>query len=193
MNRSESKYFATAQRMDEAFLALIAQKDFAYITVKEVCEKAQVNRSTFYLHYETMGDLLAECGRYMNERFLSYMTQDSKGFIEELPGRSLEELYLVTPEYLTPYLNYIRDNQRLFRTGLEHAAVFGMEDSYAALLKHIITPILDRYGVPEADRPYLMAFHISGLMAIISRWLENGCAEPVSHMVSVIQLCVKRS
>ena len=60
MNKSESKYFATAARMDEAFLALLEKKDFAYITVKEICEAAGVNRSTFYLHYETMADLLSE-------------------------------------------------------------------------------------------------------------------------------------
>ena len=54
MNRSESRYFATAARMDEAFLTLLAKKDFEYITVKEICEVAGVNRSTFYLHYETM-------------------------------------------------------------------------------------------------------------------------------------------
>ena len=54
MNRSESRYFATATRMDEAFLALLAKKDFEYITVKEICEVAGVNRSTFYPHYETM-------------------------------------------------------------------------------------------------------------------------------------------
>ena len=54
MNRSESKYFNTAVRMDEAFLSLLEKKDFAYITVKEICEAAGVNRSTFYLHYETL-------------------------------------------------------------------------------------------------------------------------------------------
>ena len=58
MNRSESKYFSTAVRMDNAFLELIEEKEFAYITVKEICEKAGVNRSTFYLHYETIGELL---------------------------------------------------------------------------------------------------------------------------------------
>ena len=40
MNRSESRYFATAARMDEAFLTLLAKKDFEYITVKEICEVA---------------------------------------------------------------------------------------------------------------------------------------------------------
>ena len=39
LKKSESKYFATAARMDEAFLALLEKKDFAYITVKEICEE----------------------------------------------------------------------------------------------------------------------------------------------------------
>ena len=65
MNHSESKYFATAARMDEAFLELLEKKDFAYITVKEICKKAGVNRSTFYLHYETVNDLLTESTRYL--------------------------------------------------------------------------------------------------------------------------------
>lgn len=173
--------------MDEAFLKLLEQKDFAYITVKELCAAAGVNRSTFYLHYETMGDLLAECAQYINEQFLSYMHHDSASFVEKLSTCPLEELYLITPEYLTPYLSYIRANQRLFRTGLEHAATLGLDNSYAQLLQNVITPILDRYGVPEADRGYLMAFHIQGLMGIITQWLKGGCKDSIEHIISVIQ------
>lgn len=66
MNKSESKYFNTAMRMDKAFLTLLEKKDFEYITVKEFCTMAEVNRSTFYLHYENMGDLLEESIHYMH-------------------------------------------------------------------------------------------------------------------------------
>lgn len=41
--------------MDQALIDLLEAKPFAYITVKEICEKAGVNRSAFYLHYETIG------------------------------------------------------------------------------------------------------------------------------------------
>ena len=44
MNKNESKYFNTAIRMDEALIMLLEKKDFEYITVKEVCEVAGVNR-----------------------------------------------------------------------------------------------------------------------------------------------------
>ena len=58
--------------------------------------------------------------------------------------------------------------QRLFRTGIENAAALRMEDSYEGLSRYVITPILDRYSVTERERPYLMAFYLHGLMAVIS-------------------------
>ena len=190
MNKSESKYFNTAVRMDEAFLTLLEKKDFAYITVKELCEAAGVNRSTFYLHYETMADLLAESAQYLNERFLAYMKHDSEAFVAKLHDCPLEELYLITPQYLTPYLSYIRENQRLFRTGLENAAALHLDDSYEELFRHVLTPILERYRVPEQDRGYLMAFYLQGLMAIITQWLKGGCADPIEHIIDLMRQCV---
>ena len=192
MNKSESKYFATADRMDEAFLTLLAKKDFEYITVKEICEVAGVNRSTFYLHYETMADLLSESVSHMNEQFLTYMKQDSEAFVTKLKNCPLDELYLITPEYLTPYLNYIKEHRRLFRTATENAAVLGLDKSYDRMCRHVITPILDRCGVPRQDRRYVMAFYIQGLMAIISEWLKNDCTDPIAYVVELIQRCVKR-
>ena len=75
---------------------------------------------------------------------------------------------------------------------LENAAMFGLDDSYTGLLRHVITPILNRYGVPEKDRGYLMTFHLGGLMAIVSEWLKGNCVDPVENIISVIQACIKR-
>ena len=69
MKNSESKYYNTALLMDEALLYLLEKKEFEYITVKEICEKAGVNRSTFYLHYETINDLLIETIQMISKRF----------------------------------------------------------------------------------------------------------------------------
>ena len=48
VNKSESKYYNTACLMDEALILLLEKKEYSFITVKEICEKAGVNRSTFY-------------------------------------------------------------------------------------------------------------------------------------------------
>lgn len=192
MNRSESKYFATAARMDEAFLELLEQKDFAYITVKELCAKAGVNRSTFYLHYETLADLLAESGQQIIDRFVAAMPHDTQEFLEKLPERPVEELYLITPEYLVPYLTYVKEHRRVFRTTVEQASALRMNDAYEALSRHVFLPILNRFGVSAADREYLMAFYISGLMAIINRWLQADCQDSIEHIISVMQTCITR-
>ena len=192
MNKSESKYFATAARMDEAFLALLDKRNFAYITVKEICEAAGVNRSTFYLHYETMADLLSESVSHMNEQFLAHMKKDTDAFVTKMRDCPQDELYLITPEYLTPYLGYIEQHKRLFRTATENAAVLEMDKSYERMLRHVFTPILYRYGVREWERPYLLGFYIHVLMAIISLCFKNDCVDSIADVVNVIQRCVKR-
>ena len=128
----------------------------------------------------------------MNEQFLASMEKDSDAFSTKLRNCPRDELYLITPDYLTPYLSYIKNNKRLFRTATENAAVLGMDKSYERMFRHVFTPILDRYGIPQQDRPYLMAFYIQGLMAIISEWLRNDCADSIAYVVNMIQRCVKR-
>lgn len=49
MNKNETKYLNTARLMNEALLILLEKKNYEFITVKEICKKAGVNRSTFYL------------------------------------------------------------------------------------------------------------------------------------------------
>lgn len=190
MKKSESKYFNTALRMDQAFLELLEKKDMEYITVKEICEAAGVNRSTFYLHYETIGDLLAESIRYLNEQFLKHMKLKPEAFVSRIQECPLEELYLVTPVFLTPYLQYISQNKRLFRTALKNADLLGLEKIYGRMMEHVFIPILKRFQIVESERSYIMTFYIHGFMAIISEWLKKDCADSISHVSEVMRKCV---
>ena len=95
MNKNKSKYFNTALFMNEALLSLLEKKDFEYITVKELCNKAGVNRSTFYLHYETMNDLLNETINMIEKKFYSSFNKDLK--IDDLIKKDdKKDLILVT-------------------------------------------------------------------------------------------------
>lgn len=79
--------------MDDAFLELLEQKDFEYITVTEICKKADVNRSTFYLHYETIGDLLSECLEGMNDHFFWYFQESMSEFKRKIEKAPLDQLF----------------------------------------------------------------------------------------------------
>lgn len=193
MNDPQNRYFKTAVRMDEALWELLEQKDLSYITVKEICEKAGVNRSTFYLHYETFDDLFSESLEYMNRQFLSYFTQESKSIVARLHTCSLEELCLVTPEYLTPYLRYIQEHKRLFQAAIKNSATMRLEDTYGRMFRDVFAPILERYQIPEQDRKYLMAFYIQGLMGIVAEWLKQDCGDAIEKVISMIETCIPRA
>lgn len=192
MNKNESKYFNTAQKMDEAFLLLLEKKDFAYITVKELCAKAGVNRSTFYLHYEALEDLLSECTDYLNARFRDYMQRDSDEFFVRLKDCPLNELYLITPEYLVPYLNYVKEHKRLFTAAIKNTKVLRLEETYNKMFRFVFVPILERYGVSADDMEYMMTFYVQGLVAVIIRWLKNDCTDMVERLIDIMQKCTGR-
>ena len=44
-----------------AVLDLMVEKDTSKITVLELCKRADINKSTFYLHYKSMEDCLQNC------------------------------------------------------------------------------------------------------------------------------------
>jgi AcrR family transcriptional regulator len=192
LNRSESKYFATAERMDEAFLALLEKKDFAFITVKEICRMAGVNRSTFYLHYETVDDLLEECVQHIIRQFAASMPFNTAEFIGKLESCPLTELFLITPAYLKPYLNYIKEHRRIFRATVEHAATLKMVDAFNALNRNVFVPIMNRFQVPEEQQNYLIKFQLGGLLAILNEWLLDDCRDSIEQMIEVIQMCVPK-
>ncbi len=119
------------------------------------------------------------------------MKQDSRinGLFET---KSLEELYLITPEYLKPYLNYIRDNKRLFRTVLKNTTTLRLKETYQKLFQHILNPILDRFLISESDKKYIMSFYMKGIMGIITTWLEEDCEDSLEHIIQVIQTCIPK-
>ena len=189
MNKSESKYFNTALCMDEALISLLRVKDLEYITVKEICEKAGVNRSTFYLHYETIDDLLNETIEIMNQRFMSYFA-DINGISEELYHTDLSNLVLVTQDYLYPYLRFVRENKDLYRAAFRNPNEIQANVRYGYIKKYIIEPILKRFGIPDSYWRYYIAYYIDGIMAIIKEWLKMDCHDSVEMIAAVIEECV---
>ena len=190
MNKSESKYFNTATKMDLALISLLKKKSFDYITVSEICETAGVNRSTFYLHYETVGDLLDETARYLLNDFLSYFSTDTKSIALNLKNCELNDLIFICDKYLTPYFTYIKDNKVVFGTALANNKTLGFEDVYKRMFDNIFNPILDRFHYPQSDRPYVMMYYLNGINAIVSEWLKNGCDKPIDELSKIVSICV---
>ena len=190
MNKSQSKYFNTATKMDEALITLLETKDFEYITIKEICDTAGVNRSTFYLHYENTSDLLKETTRYIIDKHFSYYKMDKEQMSLQFASCKREALLFITDEYLTPYLTFIKENRRLFKVCIKQFHSMNMDEVYKRMFEHIFSPILYRFSVPEAEHSYVMKFYLTGVFAVVMEWLDKNCTDDINTVIKVIIDCV---
>lgn len=60
--------------LQQALLKILQTKNIDKVTIKELCEQAQVNRGTFYLHYSTPNDLLLEIEQQFIDENLAFFS-----------------------------------------------------------------------------------------------------------------------
>ena len=192
MNKNESKYFNTAKKMNDALIALLETKEYEYITIKEICHIANVNRSTFYLHYSNMNDLLEETIKSLNLSFNSHFkSKENESAI--ISKENIEDLLLINDDHLIPYLNFIKENKNIYKVLKTHPQLFNANKTYDQMFRKLFVPIMNRFGLDEKWHKYLMDFYISGLTSIVFDWVYDDCKIPVQEVSDFIKgLIVKK-
>jgi AcrR family transcriptional regulator len=189
MNKHESKYYNTASLMQEALISLLDKKEYEFISIKEICTKAGVNRSTFYLHYETLDDLLQETIESYMQKF--YSSFDAKLDIEEIINTNqTQNLFLLTPKYLNKYLDFIRNNKKIFSISIRKPQLLNGYNIFNSMSESYFKPIMDYYKIDETIQPYLIRFHIDGIMSIIKQWLKDDCLLSNEYVIDIIDYCL---
>lgn len=183
MNKSESKYYNTALLMNEALLLLLEKKEYEFITVKEICEKAGVNRSTFYLHYESIEDLLMETIDLINKRFMSAFNN------ETINAKTLDknDLFLISDKYIIPYLNLIKKHKKIYKLIHDKPYLFNNQKAFKNLYNNLFEVILEKYGVSDEEKEYVFAFFSFGILAVVNKWLERDCVDDVTKIAEYMK------
>lgn len=191
MNKSESKYFNTALLMDEALIQLLENKDLEYITVKEICKKAGVNRSTFYLHYENIDDLMSEAIEYMDKCFFSYFKCNADDLVGQISRSDLKDLVFITSDFLQPYLKFIKEHKSMFLASFRNPKVMQTDIRFENMKRYIIEPIMSRFSIADEDKRYLISYYINGIMTIIKEWVISDCQDSINKIIKIIDYCVR--
>ena len=189
LNKSESKYYNTACLMNEALILLLEKKEYSFITIKEICEKAGVNRSTFYLHYETMDDLLSETIEYVGKKIHKKFNNKILGK-QTIKNSKLEDLFLVSPQYLLPYLEFLKENKAIYKIAYSQPNVLKEQSIISHLFKNIFEPILDRFLVPKEEQRYMISFYLNGMGAVMIEWIKNDCKEENQTILNILTKCL---
>ena len=185
MIEKESKYCYAAQLMNQALLDLLEKKEIEFISVTEIAKKAGVNRSTFYLHYENVYELLEETIENTNKKFLQSFKNCEKPDVTSRLGA-----FLVTEEFLVPYLKFCRENKRLFKLAHKRPTVFGNKKAYQNMYEKVFYPAVSQFIKEENARVYVLEFFTQGVVGIINKWVEDDCKTEIEELVKVIESCI---
>ena len=171
MNKFDAKYQQSADKMINALMTLLQKKDFAAITVTELCRAAGVQRSTFYAHYSDTAELLQE----MTERLLNDFAAYWKAHASQplAPGINRENLAI--------FFSCVRENQDKAGVLLQTNAPL-----FWSAITNWITPRIQPISADPAQRQYLAAFYLSGVNNVARIWLKNGCKESVDTLCDII-------
>lgn len=174
MNRQPQVTEQTRAHLMQAFWELYLEKPIDKITIREITDRAGYNRATFYLHYRDVYDLfeqfeegiLCQIRQLVNDRLLSQETLDFSnhmGFIVQLAER------------FNGFMPRLLNN----------------DPSFAARLKSIITPLLDRFIITDDalsadEQDILREFYATGLLNAISAWMSMRDRMPIDQFVELI-------
>ena len=77
-NTTDLRVIKTKNLIYSTLIELMKEKSFEEIKVSDICEKALINRSTFYAHYEDKYELLVEFLNDLKEEFKNQLDKNSK-------------------------------------------------------------------------------------------------------------------
>ena len=103
--RSNRRVRFTRSALREALIDLILEKPLVSITVKDICARADINRSTFYLHFKDVTDIL----RTTEDEIIEHMHEHAP--MHERECRDLQEI----KGFFIDFLEQIRSNPRIMK------------------------------------------------------------------------------
>ena len=160
-----------------ALIELIQDKPFHKITVKEICEQADLNRTTFYLHYSDLNQLLGD--------IVSQLEKDTSEHFSSAKGKG-DDI-----ENLTRHLEYIKDNKIIYKALMSS----NLDDNIRmGIFQNMLSGVSER--VPEfgskIENPYTYTFMIFGCGSVISQWISNGFDMDTASLAKLLYgLCAK--
>lgn len=186
MNKHEAKSFNTARKAQKAMLELLEEKEYEDITISDICKKAGINRSTFYAHYENIMDLVSELEKTIIDDFI--VTFDSANREQDKTESGL--YMLISTATLTSYLDYVRKYRKLFMI-YNKSNAFSHDEHYNILKDRIFLPALKDKGIEDSiAMEYMFEYYLTGVNAIIRKWVNDDCNIPTDKLCEIIRRCV---
>lgn len=181
MPKVNQRVAITKRLIKEGLLRLLEKKQINKISVSELCQEAEINRSTFYRHYETPRDVLEEIASDQIGVLFEYATsaesdQNIKGFIEHL-------------------CIFLLDRKDIVKIFLRNNMEIDLKRIFQTLSQHFLSSKTILYRGKAADQETLQlldAFYSAGMYSLISQWITEDIHKTSEQIADLIYCFVGR-
>ncbi len=174
--KNNQRYQETEKLIQNTLLSLAQEKDIHKVTVRAICEKAHINRSSFYLHYLDIHDLIDKMGREMMKE-IGEMMRHSDSVID----------FFLDPDSMAQMIGFVKEHRAFFEIYLTHYTATANEN-FSLLWESAAKPyLLDHYGTIDEDEVwYYFSYFKAGFISVLSQWIHRGCPEPPEKLTKII-------
>ncbi|HVI41246.1 MAG TPA: TetR/AcrR family transcriptional regulator [Anaerovoracaceae bacterium] len=178
MSQDSQRVLETKDRIRDAFFELYATKKIERISIKEITEKAQLNRGTFYVYYKDIYDLLETT----EDELIEELVEKIKGILTMILRDEDVIPFLPPLEFYERYSKLLRS---LFGPNGDPNFVHKIKK----IIKKTLREIFRKEQLPQVENlEYVMEYISSAQIGIISYWLvENNMELPVPELGNMIK------
>lgn len=159
MNRQEMKYQNTDDEIKNAFIELTKEKSPNKITVTEICSKTNMNRGTFYIHYESVPQLM-DCLEY----------EYAQKLIEAV---SVYHYDKQTEAFFANIFQCVKDNAELFYFYFFVSQGKGIQIFESHLQSSFLPEWMKNTDIDEFEAKLVIKFLLKGAMELLKQWYLN--------------------
>ena len=170
--KEDLRVIRTKEAIRSTFEEMICEMDYDKITIKELTERARINRKTFYLHYNSLDDLLLEMQNEM-----------AKNIIERTQGLERpRDMDKITREFFMVSESSGQLHEKLMCSG-----------SYHYISRKITKEIMSKtWGTDSMEKkidPYIqniiIAFVSQSTIEIYKQWVNDGKKIPLEEIIAL--------
>ena len=162
--------------LNDALMKQLEEKPLSRVTVKSICEYADINRSTYYTYYYDPFDQFERFGSEELERLRSYILDN-----RAKPGGDPEKMRKHSMETL---LSFVETNRRLFNIFLGESRLMSFKREFTVIMGEcMLTGISTNNRKKDA---YRFIFVSSGCLGVIQHWLSMNCDAPIHDIADSI-------
>lgn len=178
MNTKNNLLFRNSEdKIQKALLQLLENNDIDTITVKQICAEANINRSTFYSHYDDVLSLVHAIENRIHQEIISNYLNKADAGKGMLDG-----------SFYHNFLENIKKYKTFYKASLKKRTTFPLTEGYEEIMNHLIIPACTQKGITDnVSIRYKLVFYQAGFTHILKYWVEHDCTESVETIESYIR------